>query len=276
MDPDTLRTKKKGCLPACGPLSFPSFWASLFFFNGNGNTVSGCVVRDDAGFRASWKWEVRNLGKGFVEMDLEGLEKGAPGSSSPPLVQQDRPGLFRPTFWGTSLVLVLLDLGSKAWAFTFLSQNAELRYSPRHTVIDGFFYLAKVENKGTVWGLFQNGTLPLTFVRILMVAALLFFAYRIRSGGIKLLALGMILGGALGNLYDNLFWHGGVFFGGGAVRDFLDFYLPIPFKDQAYHWPTFNIADASILVGAFLLFIALHREERQKIKTAKVSGEVQK
>ncbi len=208
----------------------------------------------------------------MVNTDLEGASGGAqesvqsPGHSSS--MGKSRPGLFRPLFWGTAGILVLLDLSTKAWAFSFLSKSTDFRFSPRHSVIDGFFYLAKVENKGTVWGLFQNGTLPLTLVRILMVAALLFFAYRIRSGGTKLLALGMILGGALGNLYDNLFWQGGVFQGGGAVRDFLDFYLPIPFREQPYHWPTFNIADASILVGAFLLFLAMHREDRHNAKSS--------
>ncbi len=209
-------------------------------------------------------------------MDLEGSTNNSQSPGFSPPANQGSPGLFRPAFWGTSLFLLLLDLGSKAWAFSFLSQAPDLRYSPRHTVIEDFFYLAKVENKGTVWGLFQNGTLPLTIVRIFMVAALLFFAYRIRSGGAKLLALGMILGGALGNLYDNLFWHGGVFQGEGAVRDFLDFYLPIPFREQAYHWPTFNVADASILVGAFLLFLALHREEKHKMKTTAARTELEK
>jgi signal peptidase II len=209
-------------------------------------------------------------------MDLEGSQESTKNQGSFSGEMKNGPGLFRPLFWGTSLALVLLDLGSKAWAFSFLSQSSDLRFPPSHEVFPGFFYLAKVENKGTVWGLFQNGTLPLTFVRILMVSALLFFAYRIRSGGIKLLALGMILGGALGNLYDNLFWQGGVFQGEGAVRDFLDFYIPIPFRDAPYHWPTFNVADASILVGAFLLFIALHREERHKSKPVEIRTEAEK
>ncbi len=198
-----------------------------------------------------------------VETELEGSleDKKHPEPSS--AEAGGGPGLFRPLFWGTAMVLVVLDLGSKAWAFTFLSRSPDLRFPPSYEVIPGFFYLSKVENKGTVWGLFQNGTLPLTLVRIVMVSALLFFAYRIRRGGAKLFALGLILGGALGNLYDNLFWEGGVFRGEGAVRDFLDFYLPIPFREEPYHWPTFNIADASILVGALILFIALHREERR-------------
>ncbi len=50
-----------------------------------------------------------------------------------------------------------------------------------------------------------------------------------------LIALGLILSGAAGNLWDRLYWHG--------VRDFIDFYI------GKYHWPTFNIADCFILVG---------------------------
>ena len=48
------------------------------------------------------------------------------------------------------------------------------------------------------------------------------------------------------------------------MRDFLDFYLPFPWLDEPYHYPTFNFADSGILVGAICLFIALSREEKQE------------
>ena len=67
-----------------------------------------------------------------------------------------------------------------------------------------------------------------------------------------MLALGLIIGGAVGNIVDRLRF--------GAVADFLDFHI------GAYHWPAFNLADASITVGIALLLIdaLLIRRERHK------------
>ncbi|MBT8421267.1 MAG: lipoprotein signal peptidase [Gammaproteobacteria bacterium] len=60
-------------------------------------------------------------------------------------------------------------------------------------------------------------------------------------------ALTLVLGGALGNLWDRLVF--------GAVVDFIDLHY------QGWHWPTFNVADSAITVGAFLLFVTLIRKD---------------
>jgi len=59
--------------------------------------------------------------------------------------------------------------------------------------------------------------------------------------GLLIIALALVLGGALGNLYDRLVY--------GYVIDFIDWYV------GDYHWPAFNIADASIFLGAVLLIL---------------------
>jgi signal peptidase II len=62
------------------------------------------------------------------------------------------------------------------------------------------------------------------------------------------LALSLILGGAIGNLWDRLFY--------GKVTDFLDFYIGV------HHWPPFNVADSAIVVGALLLFMRMLRKDQ--------------
>ncbi len=172
--------------------------------------------------------------------------------------------LGSPWFLPTAGLIVLLDLLSKAWAWTFVPEHGtkiqviSTEYSRQlYAVVDGFFYIANEENPGTVWGLFQSFTGGLTILRIGMVVFLLVFAGMLaRRYRLAMVGLACVMGGALGNLYDNLFTSEGVRTPG-AVRDFLDFYLPLPWMEQAYHYPTFNITDASILVGALLLFLGL-------------------
>jgi len=183
--------------------------------------------------------------------------------------------LGSPWFLATAVLIIVSDLLSKAWAWAFVPEHGSyLKVVPTegmrqvYPVIDGFFYIARAENPGTVWGLFQDFTGGLTILRIGMVLFLLVFAAMLaRTHRLALVGLAFVLGGALGNLYDNLITSEGVRVAG-AVRDFLDFYLPLPWLDQPYHYPTFNIADASILVGALCLFLGLG-EKREKVEKGK-------
>ena len=179
--------------------------------------------------------------------------------------------LGSPWFLSTAVFIIVFDLLTKAWAWSFVPEHGTLirvipTEQPRqvYPVIDGFFYIARAENPGTVWGLFQEFTAGLTILRVGMVLFLLAFAAMLaRSQRAALVGLAFVLGGALGNLYDNLVPSEGVQIAG-AVRDFLDFYLPVPWLEHPYHYPTFNIADASILVGALLLFLGLGEKKAVK------------
>jgi len=112
-------------------------------------------------------------------------------------------------------------------------------------VIPGCFRITHVENRGAAFGLFADspsewkiGLLILfSVVALVIVAALLWrSSHSMTSTGI---GLSLILGGALGNLWDRLV--------SGKVVDFLLFYL------GQYQWPAFNVADSAIVVGAGLL-----------------------
>jgi signal peptidase II len=125
-------------------------------------------------------------------------------------------------------VVVLVDQVTKSLAVAHLTH-------PVHVV--GPFGLGLGYNSGSAFSLFTGDAGVLAAVAVVLVAVLVFLAWRSRSTGIAL-ALGLVLGGALGNLADRAFrgHHG-------QVVDFITF----------PHWPTFNVADSCITVGVILL-----------------------
>jgi len=117
------------------------------------------------------------------------------------------------------------------------------------TVIPGFFRIIHTENPGAAFGIFADspsqwkvGLLILfSVVALLIVSALLWkTSHTMTSTGI---GLALILGGAVGNLWDRIVSH--------RVVDFLLFYI------GHYQWPAFNVADSAIVVGACLLVLEI-------------------
>ncbi|MGH8459565.1 MAG: signal peptidase II, partial [Nevskiales bacterium] len=130
------------------------------------------------------------------------------------------------------------------------------------TVVSGLFNLTYVRNRGAAFGLFND--YESSAVQLLLVgfslAALGLVVVLLWRGAASAAAgwgLALIFGGAMGNLLDRIRT--------GSVVDFLDFYL------GSYHWPAFNVADSSIVIGAGLLLLqvvrkrgtALHPEARE-------------
>ncbi len=132
--------------------------------------------------------------------------------------------------------------------------NANLTFADRVSVIEGFFYLTHVRNTGAAFGLFADADPTLRayfFVGISTVAiGIIISFYRRLAPGDRLsaLALGLILGGALGNLHDRIRF--------GEVIDFLHFDLW-----GGYSWPDFNLADSFIVVGVGFLVLELLAHE---------------
>jgi len=142
-----------------------------------------------------------------------------------------------------TLLSFLLDQATKWWILN------HVMYPPRVIPVTGFFNLVLGFNTGVSFGLFGEAPAWLLMAFILpMVAGLLVWMTRTDSR-LTAIALGLVVGGAFGNLLDRL-RHG-------AVTDFLDFYV------GAYHWPAFNFADVAIVSGVALLLIesVLAREE---------------
>ena len=121
-------------------------------------------------------------------------------------------------------------------------------------IIPGFFRLTHLENTGAAFSLFAESTSPfrtalLIAFSLAALAVVTVLLWRSRNEfNIITLSLSLILGGALGNLWDRLV--------NGRVTDFLDFYISI------HHWPPFNIADSAIVVGALLLLSQMIRADK--------------
>ena len=143
----------------------------------------------------------------------------------------------------TALLVLLLDLLTKHLALQRLPPGR-----PVH-VIDGFFSLTLVMNPGLAFGMLAGTPAGWRWlVAVLSIGALAVLAVvglrMLPTGGpLTPLALGLIFGGAVGNLIDRARF--------GAVVDFLDFYW------RGYHWPAFNVADASISVGVVVLALRM-------------------
>jgi len=131
------------------------------------------------------------------------------------------------------VAVVVADQLTKWWAVSRLSAG------PIHVIGTLDFELSR--NTGASFSLFQGQAVVLVPVAVILVAVLLVMAWRAPSAG-RAAILGLILGGALGNLADRFFRDDH-----GAVVDFV----------ALHFWPTFNVADASIVVGCILLLISL-------------------
>ncbi|MCU1219922.1 MAG: signal peptidase [Candidatus Angelobacter sp.] len=148
-----------------------------------------------------------------------------------------------------ALAVLLLDRITK-WA---IGQTIPLEDAIN--IIPGFFRLTHLENTGAAFSLFADSTSPFRTVLLIAfslaaLAVICFLLWKDRNVfNAGTLALSLILGGAVGNLWDRLAY--------GKVTDFLDFYI------GPHHWPPFNIADSAIVVGALLLLLRMLRKNHR-------------
>ncbi len=138
-------------------------------------------------------------------------------------------------------LVVLADVASKVTIVAQLDPGRPVR------VIGGGLYLVLVRNGGAAFSVATGMTWLLTIVAVAVVIAIVRMARRLHSTGWAW-GLGLVLGGALGNLIDRLFRAPGVL--QGHVVDFISVILP-----GGYHWPVFNLADSSIVTGGILLVL---------------------
>jgi len=147
----------------------------------------------------------------------------------------------------TALLIVAIDQLSKLWVRSNLAIGESLPET-------GFFRLTRVHNTGAAFGLFQGSTFVLAIVSFVGIVVILLYAlfthrrFPLSDSMLGKIALGLILGGTIGNLIDRLYL--------GYVIDFI--YV-------GNWWPAFNIADSAVVVGVILfacalLFLARHVE----------------
>ncbi|MFQ5510382.1 MAG: signal peptidase II [Candidatus Krumholzibacteriia bacterium] len=136
-----------------------------------------------------------------------------------------------------AVIVVILDQVTKQF-FWHLGRNFD--------VIDGFFRVTLVRNSGAAFGMLQDGRGFLIVMSVLASILIIFVVQRLPAEQLaRRVFLGMILGGALGNLIDRIY--------PGQVIDFIDMGIP------AYRWPVYNIADSAVTIGGVLLILSVSR-----------------
>ncbi len=168
-----------------------------------------------------------------------------------------------------SMTIVLADQTAKLFVkgASFPALGIWLKgvpYGSSRPLLGNFLRLTYIENPGMAFGIDIGGKLFFSLFSIIASAAIVAYLYHVRKESLGFrLSLAMILGGALGNLIDRVFY--GVIFGDaplfyGKVVDFLDmnFFDISIFGYQLTRWPVFNIADAAVTIGVLLLLF-FHR-----------------
>ena len=153
-----------------------------------------------------------------------------------------------------ALVALLVDQISK-WYVQGYFENV---HSPQ--AFGSFFNLVEAWNTGVSFSMFNNGgMLGIIILSAFALGVVIFLLFWLKKETDKIVqvSLGLVIGGALGNVIDRIRF--------GAVYDFLDFYY------NDYHWPAFNMADSFICVGAFVIVLMgmLNSRINQKKEGAK-------
>ena len=155
----------------------------------------------------------------------------------------------RPLLFVIAILVIAVDRLSKIWIAKHLALGQAI------VVIPNFFRITHVLNTGAAFSMFEGAKnqeivrYALIGFSVIAIVAVLIALWRTgRTVSLMSVSLALILGGALGNLYDRIWFK--------YVVDFLEVHI------VHYHWPDFNVADSCIVVGACLLLLELLRPQR--------------
>ncbi len=154
-----------------------------------------------------------------------------------------------PSFVIATVGGAVADIVSKWFVFSQLGTRENI------TLIPGLLNIVLSTNEGVVFGLFPGrANIFIIFSIIAIIAILSIYILSDKNFFLPNVALGLILAGAIGNLWDRI-WYG-------FVRDFIDFHI-----GDKYHWPTFNIADSLICIGISAMVFASFSSSKSKKST---------
>lgn len=149
----------------------------------------------------------------------------------------------RPIHFLIAALIVLLDRWTKRLVAARIAMYAHIQ------IIPGFFRITHTENTGAAFSLFADSpshwktAFLITFSVIAMIVVLILLWRHEQAVNLAGIALSLILGGAIGNLWDRV--------ASGRVVDFMLLYV------KQYQWPVFNLADSAIVIGASLLVLEI-------------------
>ena len=139
-----------------------------------------------------------------------------------------------------AIAVVFFDQLSKAVVRGYFAGHA----AGEHENVTSFFNIVLIYNRGMSFGLFNGGgglnALLFSLAAAAIITVLIYWLSRVESPMLAV-AIGLIIGGAIGNVIDRIRF--------GAVVDFLDFHVGL------WHWPAFNVADSSICVGVAVMLL---------------------
>jgi len=136
-----------------------------------------------------------------------------------------------------SIIIILLDQISKIIISSFFSLGQSIK------VIKNFFYLTYAHNYGGAWSILSNKITLLVILTFIIIFILIKYMDRFKINKKNIIAFALLFGGIMGNLMDRICF--------GYVKDFFDF------KILGYNFPVFNVADIEIVIGVFLIAIAI-------------------
>ena len=163
-----------------------------------------------------------------------------------------------------ALLVVAIIIGVDQWTKALVVEHlSPPDTGPRIHLIGQYLLLLYTQNNGAAFSLFANSAVLIGLITVAVVVICYIYARMINSGSLAIkLIMGMIVGGALGNIIDRL-RHAGY------VVDFIAFRIP----QINFYFAIFNVADAAISVGVFLFFVALLVTSfRRPRKTAEVKS----
>ena len=147
-------------------------------------------------------------------------------------------GLFLP-----AAIVVVLDQ---------LTKHLFWHHGQNHQIIDGYLNITLVKNAGAAFGMFQGARVFFVAASVIAVALIVYVGSKLTPAErVRRLCLGLILGGAVGNLIDRVAF--------GEVIDFLQIGV------RGHYWPVFNAADAAVSVGAAVLILHALRSQRSTV-----------
>lgn len=146
-----------------------------------------------------------------------------------------------------SFIVLLIDQISKIVLDKLLVLGKSIK------IFDKFLYITKVYNDGVSFSLFTGKRFVIIICSLLILLFLIFYMKKFKPCKRNIIAFSLIYGGLLGNLIDRIIY--------GYVIDFIDFYI------FNYNYPIFNIADACICIGVFILLYSIYLGDDNEVKS---------
>ena len=174
----------------------------------------------------------------------ESSEETAATVAEVPLIQEKK-------IITTAAIILGADQVTKQIVVNTIDHNSE-----GVVVVEGFLKFVKWYNSGAAWSMFQDSSIPLAILSFVALIALIRFRHQFEiETSMGKIAIGMLIGGILGNMIDRIAYQ--------HVIDFIRFYISKRGGGEL-GYPAFNIADAGICVGVGLLFVMTWREQKRE------------